>query len=99
MLVTMAVAAIPIASADTCTLVVALPTGGTTTITVNAAPGTPPASLVPPGDTLVSANCTPSTSTSTTPTATVTTSTTTTPTGTTGPTSTTSSTTPTTSTT
>jgi Transglycosylase SLT domain/Peptidase family M23 len=97
-LVTMAVASIPIASADTCTLVVALPTGGTTTITVDAAPGTPPASLVPPGDTLVSANCTPSTSTSTTPTATVTTSTTTTPTGTTGPTSTTS-TTPTTSTT
>ena len=73
-LATMAIAAIPTASADTCTLVVALPTGGTTTITVNAAPGTPPASLVPPGDTLVSANCTPATtSTSTTPSATVTT--------------------------
>ena len=84
-LTTMAVAAIPSASADTCTLVVGLPTGGTATLTVNdATPGTPPSSLVPAGDTLISANCAPSsTPSSTTPSVTVTTST-----GPTGPTST-----------
>src|SRR5205085_8213127 len=65
-LVTMAVAAIPVASADTCTVTYSLPTGGTQTITVSAAPGTPPASLVPPGATLVSASCTPTTTTTTT---------------------------------
>ncbi len=87
-LVTMAIAAIPSASADTCTLTVGLPTGGTTTLTVNAAPGTPPASLVPAGDTLISANCVPATTTSTTPSATVTTGTTTATTPTTAPTTT-----------
>jgi murein DD-endopeptidase MepM/ murein hydrolase activator NlpD len=71
-------------------LTVGLPTGGTATLTVNAAPGTPPSSLVPAGDTLISSNCTPSASTSTTPSVTVTTGTT----STTAPTTTPSSTTP-----
>ena len=95
----MAVAAIPAASADQCTVTATLLDGQTVTFTVNAAPGTPPAQMLPPGTPpvqSVTANC--QTTTATTPTATVTTTTpstttTTTPT-TTSPTTTTTTTTP-----
>ena len=88
---TMAVAAIPSASADQCEVTAVLLDGQTLTFTVNASPGTPPAQMLPPGTPPVSrvtAVCQP-TSTGTTPTATVTTRTTTTT-----PTTTTTSTTP-----
>lgn len=65
---TCAVAWLPTASADTCTLTVALPSGQTEVFTVNAAPGTPPSQMVPPGVQFQSesASCTPD-STTTTP--------------------------------
>jgi murein DD-endopeptidase MepM/ murein hydrolase activator NlpD len=75
-LVVMAVAAIPTASADQCTVTATLVDGQTVTFTVNAAPGTPPAAMLPPGTPpvkSVTANCQPSTTTA--PTATVTTTT------------------------
>jgi hypothetical protein len=75
-LLTMAVAAIPTAEADQCTVTAVLLDGQTVTFTVNAAPGTPPAEMLPPGTPptkSVTANC--QTSTTPTPTATVTTTT------------------------
>jgi Transglycosylase SLT domain/Peptidase family M23 len=76
-LTVMAVAAIPSASADQCTVTATLLDGQVLTFTVNAPPGTPPASMLPPGTPpvqSVSANCQPAATTSTpTPTATVTT--------------------------
>jgi murein DD-endopeptidase MepM/ murein hydrolase activator NlpD len=74
-LVVMGVAAIPVAAADTCTVTATLLDGQTVTFTVDAAPGTPPAQMLPPGTPPaqnVTANC--QTTTATTPTATVTTS-------------------------
>jgi hypothetical protein len=84
MLATVAVAALPTASADTCTVTVTLLSGQTETFVVNAPPGTPPSQMVPAGIgpvQNVTASCQPSTSTTppvTTPT--VTTPTTSTPT-------------------
>jgi Transglycosylase SLT domain/Peptidase family M23 len=75
----MAIAILPTASADQCKVTVTLLTGQTLTFEVNAPPGTPAASLVPPGTgpvKHVSASCTPTTTTSTTTTTTTTTSTT-----------------------
>jgi hypothetical protein len=75
----MGIAAIPVASADQCQVTATLLDGQTVTFTVNAAPGTPPAQMLPPGTPPVSsvtASCQPAAST--TPTATVTTGTTTT---------------------
>ncbi|HTX31197.1 MAG TPA: lytic murein transglycosylase [Solirubrobacteraceae bacterium] len=75
-LVVMAVAAIPTAAADTCTVTATLLDGQTVTFTVNAAPGTPPAQMLPPGTPPVqnvTANCQTSTA-PTTPAVTVTTS-------------------------
>ncbi len=75
-LAVMAVAAIPAASADTCTVTAVLLDGQTVTFTVTAAPGTPPAQMLPPGTPpvqSVTANC--QSTTSSTPQATVTTTT------------------------
>jgi hypothetical protein len=72
-LVVMAVAAIPTAAADECTVTATLLDGQTVTFTVNAPPGTPPAQMLPPGTPpvqKVTANC--QTTTTTTPQATVT---------------------------
>jgi len=74
-LVVMAIAAIPTASADQCTVTATLLTGQTVTYTVDAAPGTPPAQMLPPGTPPVqnvTANCQTTTTTATTPTSTVT---------------------------
>jgi murein DD-endopeptidase MepM/ murein hydrolase activator NlpD len=83
----MAVAAIPTASADQCTVTATLLDGQTMTFTVTAAPGTPPAQMLPPGTPpvqSVTANCQTTSPTTPTPTVTATTpsstSTTTTPT-------------------
>jgi Transglycosylase SLT domain/Peptidase family M23 len=93
-LVPTAVAALPTALADTCTVTVVLLTGQTETFVVNAPPGTPPSQMVPAGVSYqsVTASCQPSTST--TPSAT-----TTTPAGTTSTPTTTTTTTPSTTTT
>jgi murein DD-endopeptidase MepM/ murein hydrolase activator NlpD len=78
----MAMASIPIASADQCTVTVVLLTGQTLTFTVNEPPGTPASQMVPSGTgpvKTVRATCShPSSSSSTTTTKTTTTSTTTT---------------------
>jgi murein DD-endopeptidase MepM/ murein hydrolase activator NlpD len=69
-LATMAIAALPVASADTCTVTATLLDGQTLVFTVNAAAGTPASSLIPPGTPpvrSVSAACAPSTSTSPVP--------------------------------
>jgi murein DD-endopeptidase MepM/ murein hydrolase activator NlpD len=74
-LVTMAVAAIPTASADQCTVTAVLLDGQTVSFTVNATPGTPPAQMLPPGTPpakSVTANC--QTATTPPPSATTTTS-------------------------
>jgi murein DD-endopeptidase MepM/ murein hydrolase activator NlpD len=71
---TMGLAEIPVASADQCQVTATLLDGQQLTFTVDAAPGTPPAQMLPPGTpptSSVTASCQPSTST--TPTATVTT--------------------------
>jgi hypothetical protein len=76
---TMAMAAIPTASADTCKLTATLLDGQTVTYTVNASPTTPPAQMLPAGTppvASVTASCQPSTTTGTTPTVTTTTPTT-----------------------
>ena len=85
---TMAIAVLPNASADQCKVTVTLLTGQTLTFEVNAPPGTPASSLVPPGTgpvKNVQASCTPTVTTTTATTTTTTTSSTTTTTSTTSP--------------
>jgi Transglycosylase SLT domain/Peptidase family M23 len=58
---------VPVASAAPCTVTVALPTGGTTTLTLDVPPGTPLSGIqLPIPGTVVSASCAPATTTSTT---------------------------------